>query len=87
MLTRLDICSYQRMNSWFQILYRPICLGVKVFANGPCDLGSFSGRVIKKWNVIASCLTLKIIRYVSHGKWINPGKGVLPSPIPRSCSY
>ena len=34
-----------------------------------------------------SCLTLSNIRYVSRVKWSNPGKGVVPSPIPRCRSY
>ena len=43
---------------------------------------------LKKWYLIHPCLTLSIIRCVSRVKWINPGKGVSPSPKPlcRSCS-
>ena len=59
---------------------------VRVFANGPGDLGSIPGRVIpkifKKWYLMPPCLTLSIIRYGSRVKWSNPGKGVAPSPIP-----
>ena len=60
------------------------------FANGPADLGLIPGRVIpktKKWYLIPPCLTLSIIRYVSRVKWINPGKGVVPSPTPWCSSY
>ena len=32
-------------------------------------------------------LTLSIIRYGSRVKWINPGKGVAPSPTPWCSSY
>ena len=45
---------------------------VRVFANGPGDLGSIPGRVIPKtlkWNLIPPCLTLSIIRYGSRVKW------------------
>ena len=42
---------------------------------------------LKKWYLIPPCLTLSIIRYVSRVKWSNPGKGVVPSPIPRCSSY
>ena len=33
------------------------------------------------------CLTLSIIRYGSRVKWVNPGKGVAPSPTPWCGSY
>ena len=62
----------------------------RVFTNGPGDLSSIPGRVIpktQKWYLIPPCLTLGNIRYVSRVKWSNPEKGVVPSPIPRSCSY
>ena len=56
---------------------------VRVFANGPGDLGSILGRVIpktqKKWYLIPPCLTLSIIRCVSRVKW--------NSPTPRCSSY
>ena len=42
---------------------------------------------LKKWYLIPPCLTLSIIRYVSRVKWVNPGKGVVPSPTPWSNSY
>ena len=37
--------------------------------------------------MIPPCLTLSNIRYVSRVKWSNQGKGVVPSPTPRCCSY
>ena len=37
---------------------------------------------LKKWYLMPPCLTLSIIRYWSRVKWINPGKGVAPSPTP-----
>ena len=59
---------------------------VRVFANGPDDLGSIPGR-LKKWYLMPPCLTLTIIRYVSRVKWSNPGKGLAPSPTPWCSSY
>ena len=58
---------------------------VRVFANGPGDLGSIPGRVIpktQKMDLMPPCLTLNIIRYGSRVKWSNPGKGVAPYPTP-----
>ena len=61
----------------------------RVFANGPGDRGSISGRVISK--------TLKMVLDISllntqhkvriKGKGSNPGKRVAPSPTSRCCSY
>ena len=51
----------------------------RVFDNRPGDLGSIPGPIIQKilkWYLIYPCVTLSIIRYVSRGKWSNPGKGV-----------
>ena len=42
---------------------------------------------LKKWYLMPPCLTLSIIRYRSRIKWRNPGKGVVPSPIPWCSSY
>ena len=63
---------------------------VRVFANGPGDLGSIPGRVIPKTQklfLMPPCLTLSIIRYVSRVKWGNLGKGVALSPTPWCSSY
>ena len=65
------------------------CMG-RVFANGPADHDSFSGRFIPKtykWYLIALCLTLTIIRYISRVKWSNPGERVVPYPALRCSSY
>ena len=35
---------------------------------------------IKKWYFVSPGLTLSFIRYGSRVKWVNPGKGVVPSP-------
>ena len=58
---------------------------IRVFANGPGDLGSIPGRVIPKTQKMvldASLLNTQIIRHGSRVKWSNPGKGVEPSPTP-----
>ena len=68
------------------IINRDIGPAVRVFANGPGDLGSIPGRVIPK--TLKMVLdTLSIIRYGSRVKWSNPGNGVAPSPTPWCSSY
>ena len=75
----------------FEATFKPnVGIIVRVYANGPGDLGSISGRVIpktQKWYLILPCLTLSIIRYGSTVKWSNPGKGVAFFPIPWCSSY
>ena len=54
----------------------------RVFANGPGDRDSITGRVIpktQKWYLTPLCLTRSIITPASWVKWSNPGKGVAPS--------
>ena len=63
---------------------------VRVFTNGPGDLGSIPGCVIPKTLKMVldtSLLILSNIRYVSRLKWSNPGKGVVPSPTSQCSSY
>ena len=63
---------------------------VRVFANGPGDLGSIPDRVMletQKWYLMSPCLTLSIIRNGLRVKWSNPGKGVAPSLTPQCSSY
>ena len=63
---------------------------VKVFTNGPGDLGSIPGWIItetQKWHLMAPCLILSIIRDGSRVKWSNPGKGIAPSPTSWCSSY
>ena len=63
---------------------------VRVFANGPGDLGSIcrsSYQRLKIWYLMRPCLTLSIIRYGSGVKWRNPGKGVASSPKLWCSSY
>ena len=41
---------------------------------------------LQQWFLMPPCLTLSNIRYVSRGKWSNPGKGVALSPTPQCSS-
>ena len=65
---------------------------VRVFANGPGDLGSIPGRVIPKTQKMVLDTTLLNTQYYkvrieSRVKWSNPGKGVAPSSTPWCSSY
>ena len=59
---------------------------VRLFTDGPGDLGSIPGRVIaktQKWYSMLPCSTLSVIRYGSRVKWSNTA----PSPTHWCCSY
>ena len=64
---------------------------VRVFANGPGDLGSIPDQVIPKTQKMvldATLLNTQHYKVCIKGKMDNPGKGVTPSPTPRfSSSY
>ena len=63
---------------------------VRVFANGPGDLGSIPGRDIPKTQKMehdASLLNTQHYKVRIKVKWSNPGKGVAPSPTPQCSSY
>ena len=71
-------------------IYIVLWIMVRVFVNGPGDLGSIQGRVkpkTQKWYLIPLRLTLSIISYGSRVKWNNQGKGIVPSPISLCSSY
>ena len=51
---------------------------VRVFTNGPGDLGSIPGWLIPK----TQKMVLSNIRYDSRVKWSNPGKRLAPFPTP-----
>ena len=58
---------------------------IYLYVNGSGNWGSNPGRVIpktQKWYLMLPCLTLSIIKYKSRVKCSNPGKIVVPSPIP-----
>ena len=56
---------------------------VRVFANGPGDLGSIPGRVIPK----SQKMVLNSQHYKVRVKWSNLGNEVAPSPTLRCNSY
>ena len=63
---------------------------VKVFTNGLEDQGLILGRVIPKTQKMvldASLLSTHHYKVWIKSKWINPGKGVVPSPTSRCSSY
>ena len=63
---------------------------VRVFANGPGDLGSIPAPVIPKTQKMvldASLLNIRIIRQASRVKWSNPGEGIACFLTPWCSSY
>ena len=63
---------------------------VRVFANGPGDRGSIPGQVIPKTQKMVLDTTLLNTQHYKvriKVKWNNPGKGVVPFPIPWCSSY
>ena len=67
-----------------------ICLGVRVFANGPGDLGSIPGRVIPKTQKMvldASLISTQHYKVRIKGKVEQSRKGVAPSPTHWCSSY
>ena len=67
-----------------------IGLGVRVFANGPGDLGSIPGRVIPKTQKMvldASLLSTQHYKVRIKGKVKQSRKGVAPSPTHWCSSY
>ena len=67
-----------------------IGLTVRVFANGPEDLGSIPGRVIPKTQKMildASLLNTQHYKVRIKGKVKQSREGVAPSPTPWCCSY
>ena len=72
------------------LAYRDIGLGVRVFANGPGDLGSIPGRVIPKTQKMvldASLLNTQHYKVRVKGKVEQSREGVAPSPTPWCSSY
>ena len=73
--------------NWMLLL---IGLGVRVFINGPGDLGSIPGRVIpktQKMELDASLLNTQHYKVRIKGKVKQSREGVAPSPTPRCSSY
>ena len=71
-------------------IYIYIGLGVRVFANGPGDLGSIPGRVIPKTQKMvldASLLSTQHYKVRIKGKVEQSRKGVVPYPTHWCSSY
>ena len=83
----IHLNAYKQMTD-FQLLL--IGLGVRVFANGPGDLGSIPGCVIPKTQTMvldASLLNTQHYKVRIKGKVEQSRKGVAPSPTPWCSSY
>ena len=75
---------------YFTFSLPDIGLGVRVFANGPGDLGSIPGRVIPKTQKMvldASLLSTQHYKVRIKGKVEQSRKGVAPSPTHWCSSY
>ena len=76
---------------YYYYYYVPdIGLAVRVFANGPGDLGSIPGRVIPKTQKMvldASLLNTQHYKVRIKGKVEQSREGVAPSPTPWCSSY
>ena len=88
------VCSPLVFSSHLIIKYRnrkpDIGLGVRVFANGPGDLGSIPGRVIPKTQKMvldASLLNTQYYKVRIKGKVEQSREGVAPSPTHWCSSY
>ena len=83
--------SFCSLISLYIYIYRPdIGLAVRVFANGPGDLGSIPGRVIPKTQKMvldASLLNTQHYKVRIKGKVEQSREGVAPSPTPWCSSY
>ena len=76
--------------SVFLVTSPDIGLGVRVFANGPGDLGSIPGRVIPKTQKMvldASLLNTQHYKVRIKGKVEQSREGVAPSPTHWCSSY
>ena len=72
------------------ILYRPIDIAVRLFANNPGDWGPIPGRVIPKTQkMVLDAYLLCTWHYKVRikSKWNNPGKGVTASLTPWCGSH
>ena len=84
--TCVCVCVWASVRLW----QSDIGLGVRVFANGPGDLGSIPGRVIPKTQKMvldASLLNTQHYKVRIKGKEEQFREGVAPSPTPWCSSY
>ena len=87
--TYTDTRIYVRIRNTY-IFIPDIGLGVRVFANGPGDLGSIPGRVIPKTQKMvldASLLNTQHYKVRIKGKVEQSREGVAPSPTHWGSSY
>ena len=73
---------------WYRVFWTIGLVG-RVFTNGLGAQGSIPGKVILKTQnmVINALLNIQHYKVLIKGKWSNPGKEVVPSPIPWYSSY
>ena len=85
------VCCHNCLYYRFILSILPdIGLAVRVFANGPGDLGSIPGRVIPKTQQMvldASLLNTQHYKVRIKGKVEQSREGVAPSPTPWCSSY
>ena len=85
-----DLFGFMLFFWWVWHIIPDIGLGVRVFANGPGDLGSIPGRVIPKTQKMvldASLLNTQHYKVRIKGKVEQFREGVAPSPTPWCSSY
>ena len=85
-----DLNIYMHKSKIMYIYIPDIGLGVRVFANGPGDLGSIPGRVIPKSQKMvldASLLNTQHYKVRIKGKVEQSREGVAPSPTHWCSSY
>ena len=83
--TRTNTLTYSHFSP-----YRDIGPAVRVFANGPGDLGSIPGRVIPKtlkMELDTTLLNTQLYKVRFKGKVEQSWNGVAPSPTPWCSSY
>ena len=88
--TTLYTFTLWKLNSITPAWRQDIGLGVRVFANGPGNLGSIPGRVIPKTQKMvldASLLNTQHYKVRIKGKVEQSREGVAPSPTHRCSSY
>ena len=82
--------THTHIHTYIHTYIHTIGLGVRVFANGPGDLGSIPGRVIPKTQKMvldASLLSTQHYKVRIKGKVEQSRKGVAPSPTHWCSSY
>ena len=87
---RQSFILFRHCYYYYYYYYLFIGLAVRVFANGPGDLGSIPGRVIPKTQKMvldASLLNTQHYKVRIKGKVEQSREGIAPSPTPSCSSY